>query len=123
MRSKSKLRTSNPNLRNLIQHLKTKAKDNDSRIWLDLSSRLSKSRRGRASVNLSRIQRCTKENDEIIVPGKVLGAGSINYPIKVAALSFSNNAKMKILGAQGKCLSIYQIIESNPKGARIKIIG
>jgi len=72
---------------------------------------------------MSRLNRYTKENDEVIVPGKVLGAGLIDHPIKVAALDFSDQARSKILKAKGKCLSISDIIESNPKGSNVKIIG
>lgn len=84
---------------------------------------LSKPKRRRVAVNLSRINRYTKENDEVIVPGKVLGSGVINHPVKVAAFTFSDKARSKIIKAKGKCLTIPELAEMNPKGSNVKIIG
>ncbi len=58
-----------------------------------------------------------------MVPGKVLGAGKIDHPINVAAFAFSDQARLKILKAKGKCLSILELMKKNPKGANVKIIG
>ena len=57
------------------------------------------------------------------VPGKVLGAGRIDHPINVAAFAFSEQAKSKILEAKGKCLSFSELVEKNPKGTNVKILG
>jgi len=58
-----------------------------------------------------------------VVPGKVLGAGRIDHPVHVAAFSFSDQARFKILRAKGKCLSILELMEKNPKGTNVKILG
>jgi large subunit ribosomal protein L18e len=58
----------------------------------------------------------------VIVPGKVLGMGKIDHPLLVAAFSFSEQARKKILFAKGKCLSIYQLILKKPKGTNVKLI-
>jgi len=58
-----------------------------------------------------------------VVPGKVLGAGKIDHPLHVAAFAFSEQARLKILKAKGKCLSILELVERNPKGTNVKIIG
>ena len=52
-----------------------------------------------------------------------MGAGEINHPITVAALSFSEKGKEKIKTAKGKCLSFFELIKKNPKGSNVKIIG
>ena len=57
------------------------------------------------------------------VPGKVLGAGQIDHPINVAAFAFSDQARLKILRAKGKCMSILDLINKNPKGAEVKVLG
>ena len=103
--------------------LKKKSKSSKSAIWLDISKKLSKSRRRRITVNISRIARYTNENDEVIVPGKVLGAGSIEHPVKVAALNFSDKARVKILKSKGKCLTIKELVETNPKGTKVIVMG
>jgi large subunit ribosomal protein L18e len=123
MSPRKKSKSTNPNLANLIRLLKKKSRENEAAIWRDAAKRLSKPRRIRVSVNVSRINRYTKEGEQVLIPGKVLGSGLINHPAKVAALDFSDQARFKILRAKGKCLSIPELIELNPKGANVKIIG
>ncbi len=117
------VKTTNPELRNLIRSLRKEAQTNDARIWRDLADHLSKSKRRRIAVNLSRLNRHTKARETAAVPGKVLGAGSVNHPINVAAFDFSEHARSKILKAKGKCLSIKALMEKNPKGTNVKVIG
>ena len=123
MSRKNRIKATNPYLIELIRFLKTKARENEAPIWRDISERLSKPRQGRADVNISQLNRYTKEDEEVIVPGKVLGAGKINHPINIAAFAFSEQAQRKILDAKGKCMSIPELMEKNPKGSQVKIIG
>jgi large subunit ribosomal protein L18e len=58
-----------------------------------------------------------------VVPGKVLGSGVLNHKVNVGALTFSSQAKVKIERTGGKCLSIRALIEENPGGSGVKIIG
>ncbi len=116
------IKATNPELISLVQMLKKKSAENKAAIWHDVAEQLSKPKRKRIAVNISRISRYTEEGDEIIVPGKVLGAGLIDHPVKIAAFDFSDQAKSKITTAKGKCLSIPDLIKTNPKGSNIKII-
>ena len=118
-----KIKKSNPILVNLIQDLKKKAYENNAPIWKDIAERLEKPSRQRIVVNVSRINRYTKDGDVVVVPGKVLGAGSINHKVTVAAIGFSKTAYEKIVSAGGKCLHILDLAYQNPKGSNIKIIG
>jgi len=113
----------NPDLLRLIRFLRKKSRENEAAIWRRIAEMLSKPKRRRIAVNVSRINRYTKENDEVVVPGKVLGAGVINHPVKVAAFAFSDKARSKIIKAKGKCLTIPELAEMNPKGSNVKIIG
>jgi len=121
--NKKRVKATNPHLIELIYFLKKKARENEAPIWRDAAERLSKSKRKRVGVNLSQLNRYTKESDEVIVPGKVLGAGLIDHPVTVAAFAFSDQAKEKILRAKGKCISIPDLIKTNPKGTNAKIFG
>jgi len=107
----------------MIRFLRKKSRENNASIWRRVAEMLSKSKRRRIVVNVSRISRYTRENDEIVVPGKVLGAGLIDHPVKVAAFAFSDSARSKIEKAKGKCLTIPELVEMNPKGSNVKIIG
>jgi large subunit ribosomal protein L18e len=115
-------KTTNPELIQLINLLKKESREKQAAIWLDLAEYLSKTRSQRISVNLSTINRNTKRADTIVVPGKILGSGSINHALTVAAFSASEKAKTKLTAAKAKYVSIPELLEKNPKGANVKII-
>jgi large subunit ribosomal protein L18e len=118
-----KAKTVNPELIGLAHFLKSQGRENKAEIWSDLAERLIKPRRKRIAVNLSRLNRYTKRNDMVVVPGKVLASGEITHPIKVTAFTFSAKAREKIADARGKCLSFPDLVKKNPKGSNVKIIG
>lgn len=118
-----KTKKTNPELTKLIQFLKKQGRENKANIWRDIAEDLSKPRRKSIAVNLSRLNRYTQKNETVVVPGKVLGAGKITHPITVAAFVFSETAKEKIKAAKGKSLSIFELVEKNPSGSNVKIIG
>ena len=112
----------NPRISLLIDSLKAKSREQNVGIWRDIAQRLDKPNRLYAEINLSKINRYSKENETVIVPGKVLGTGNISHPVTVAALNFSMTAEMLIADAQGKCLSIEQLMETNPTGKGVRIL-
>jgi large subunit ribosomal protein L18e len=115
-------KTTNPELINLITLLKKESRESQVGIWLEIAEYLSTSRSQRVAVNLSRINRNTKRADTVVVPGKILGSGSINHAVTVASFGASEKAKTKLVAAKAKYLSISELLEKNPKGANIKII-
>jgi len=117
------LKTTNPELITLIRSLRKKAKENKAKIWREIAEDLSHSRKKRIAVNISKLNRHTQKDETAVVPGKVLGAGKIDHPIQVAAFAFSEQAQRKISDAKGKCMSIPELVEKNPKGSHVKIIG
>ena len=116
------VKSQNPELLKLILSLRKKAKENDAAIWRAVANNLSTSKRRRIAINLSRLNRCTKEKEIVVVPGKVLGAGRLEHPVTVAAFAFSAEARSKIAQAKGKCLPITELLEDNPKGSNVKIM-
>ena len=117
-----KIRATNPRLIALIQKLKEESYKNNAKIWKDIARRLAKPARNRAEVNISKINRYTKEGDVIVVPGKVLGAGTISHIVTVAAFAFSKTAKQIIEEAGGKCITIEDLVKENPKGSNVRIM-
>jgi large subunit ribosomal protein L18e len=117
-----KLKTTNPELVKLIQDLKKKSRENKTELWRSIAERLATSNRSRIAVNVSRLNRYTKEGETVAVPGKVLGAGKIAHPMTIAAFTFSERAKSKILEANGNCLSIRDLMEKNPTGKNVKLM-
>ena len=103
--------------RKLIRELwKTKR-----RIWRKVSKKLSGPRNDRVEANLYRINKKTKENDVIVVPGKVLGVGVIDHKITIACLDCSEAARKKIETSGSKLLSIEDLLEQNPEGKNVKV--
>ena len=88
-----------------------------------LADQLSSSNRSKIAVNVSRLNRYTKDGETVVVPGKVLGSGKADHPITVAAFAFSDVAQSKIQTAKGKCLSIRDLMKKNPSGKNVKIMG
>ncbi|MBI5148308.1 50S ribosomal protein L18e [Candidatus Pacearchaeota archaeon] len=75
-----------------------------------LANLISIPRRKRAQVNLEKINKNTKENDVVVVPGKVLGKGKIHHSIIIAALSFSEEAERKLKEAKCKIEGIEGVL-------------
>jgi large subunit ribosomal protein L18e len=117
-----KFKSTNPELIAVVRFLRKKAKENGAPVWSHVAERLASSRRSRVTVNLSRLNRYTKAEESVVVPGKVLAAGNLEHSIFVAAFSFSDRARVKISKAQGKCLSILELLQSNPKGSNVRIL-
>jgi large subunit ribosomal protein L18e len=115
-------KSTNPELIQLIRFLKKQSREKEARIWRDIAEHLAKARRQRVAVNLSRINRHTQKSDVVIVPGKVLGTGTLNHSVTVAAFSASENARKKLTVAKAKYLSIPELVGINPKGTNVKII-
>ncbi len=112
----------NPKITQLITNLKEKSYTEEAAIWKDIARKLEKSTRSKAEVNLSQINRHTKTDDLVLVPGKVLSSGALDHKVQIAALDFSKKAAEKIVIAGGECMEINQLVEKNPKGTGVKII-
>jgi len=113
----------NEHLKSLVSDLKRHSYDNEANIWRRIASDLETSTRRRRIVNLSRLNRFTKENEVVVVPGKVLGSGSISHSITIAAFAFSGSAKVQIEKAKGKCMTLAELAKKNPKGKDVRLIG
>ncbi len=108
----------NENLRSLIKKMKK-----SSNFWKAIAKDLERPRRIRRQVNLSRINRCTKKGETIIVPGKVLSSGELKHNLKIIALDASEAAKQKIKASGSELINIKDFFESNKPTKGVKIIG
>lgn len=108
---------SNYYVRKLVRDLwKTKR-----RIWKKVSKKISGPRRNRVEANLYRINKKTKNNDVIVIPGKILGIGDLDHKLTIACLSSSKSAKKKIEASGSKLITINELLEQNPKGENVKV--
>ena len=106
----------------LIHELKKKSIEHNVKIWKRIALDLERPSRIRRIVNLYKINKNTKKDEIIVVPGKVLAVGELDHAVTVAAFNFSNSALDKI-NKVGKAVSMRELIKENPKGKRIRIIG
>ena len=112
----------NPNLMELAHDLRLKSYEEKVGIWKTVASKLEKPTRSHAEVSIAKINRFTEANEEVVVPGKVLANGVIDHKVTVAAFNFSKAAKEEIEKSGGECISIRDLVESNPKGSNVKIL-
>ncbi len=110
-------------LRKTIRELRKAANKYKAPIWDTVAELLEKPRRRRVAVNISRINRYTSSGDVVVVPGKVLGSGLLKHPVSVAAIAFSKKAIEKIRAVGGKPMHILDLVEENPRGSNVRIIG
>lgn len=113
-------------IRKLIRLLKKKYRENGAKIWRVTADLLESPRRKRIEVNVGKISRIYEDlkirPKIFIVPGVVLGHGTIRSSVIIAALRFTKEAKRKIESSGGKCLSLYEAIEVNPHGSDMMIL-
>jgi large subunit ribosomal protein L18e len=115
-------KTTNPQLTDLIGLLKKESREKQAAIWLDVADHLARSRSQRIAVNLSQLNRHTKKADVVVVPGKILGTGTIDHSVTVASFGISDVAKVKLQAVKAKHITIPELLEKNPKGSNVKII-
>jgi large subunit ribosomal protein L18e len=112
----------NTMLMKLIEDIREKGYKENIPFLIEIAKKLETSRRLRPEVNLTQLDKVCKENETVIVPGKVLSVGNLKKPLTVAAASFSMSSIDKIQKAGGKVLSIQELIKSNPKGTNVRIV-
>jgi len=113
------MKKTNQNLVQLIRELKKLSNKEKVNIWKRVAKELERPTRKQREVNIWKINKVTKDNDTIIVPGKVLGEGELDHKVSVAAYQFSEGAKAKI----SNNMLIEELMQKNPKGSKVRIIG
>lgn len=108
----------NSELASLIENLKKAERP----IWKRVAHDLSKPRRKKVQVNVSKIEQYAKGDNILLIPGKVLGSGGLTKKVTVAAYAFSETAKSLITKAGGKTITIGDLQRSNPQGKGITLM-
>ncbi|MFC1691363.1 50S ribosomal protein L18e [Nanoarchaeota archaeon] len=113
----------NEHLKDFIVQLRQLSAKQEAPIWKRVANELERSTRQRRSVNLSRINAHSKENETVLVPGKVLASGTLEHPVSIVAWQFSKEAESKIKNSKSKAILISDFIKENPKGQKTRIMG
>lgn len=107
----------------MAKEMKSASKKNKAPIWSRLAELALKPSSARRTINISQIDRLTKDNDTIVVPGKVLGTGNMSHKITLCSFSISNSGVQKIIQTGGKIMSYTELIKTHPTGKGVIIIG
>ena len=108
---------------NTIWSLRSAFKKNKAPIWRALQEELAGPRANRREINVRRLAEITKADEVVVVPGKVLGTGSLGHKLTVCAFSISQSAARKIIESGGKVVTFDDLIEKHPDGKGVRIIG
>lgn len=90
--------------------------------WQHIAQQLSGSTRRHSSVNLSDIDRETKEGDTVIIIGKVLGSGVLSKKVRVCALGYSESAREKLKKSKAEIVKLDDEIQKNTKATGVKVL-
>ena len=113
----------NPHLQQLIRDLKKLSAQKQVSLWKRIAKDLERPTRIRRKVNLYKIDRYLREGETAIIPGKLLSLGNLTKKAEISAYQISEQAKEKITKAGSKFLTIQELMEKNPQGKKIRIIG
>jgi large subunit ribosomal protein L18e len=108
---------------NKLKELTAQLWASKAKVWKAVAKKLQGPTQNYSIVNVSKLDKCSKEGFILLVPGKVLGTGDLNQKIEVAAYKFSEGAKTKILAKGGKVHTLADVAKKNPEGKKVIIIG
>lgn len=92
-------------------------------FWKSVYNKVAVPARSSASVDIYKISKYSKENDIVVVPGKVLGTGKLGHKVRIAAIEYSDMAEKALRDSGCSIISIgelYNIIDKEK--AKIDII-
>lgn len=98
-------------LNRAIAEIKAGAGSKNPKMAKYLVRLISKPKRKRIGVNIAKLEKFSKDGENVIVPGKVLGRGSMTKKINVAAVGYSEEAAGKLEGAQCTLLGFKEMLK------------
>lgn len=108
---------------NTIWTLRAAFKKSKAPIWRAIQEELEGPRANRREINISRLAQITTADEVVVVPGKILGTGSLGHKLTVCAFSISEGAAKKIIGSGGNVVTFDGLINMRPDGKGVRIIG
>lgn len=120
------VKTQNPYNRLLIKLYKFLARRTDSKFCATVLKRLHMSKVNQPPMSLSRLSKYMTNKDEktAVIVGKVTDdVRLMECPkMSVCALGFTENARKRIVGAGGECLTFDQLALRAPKGSNTVLL-
>ena len=113
---------SNNILRSQAVMLERKGRKGKSPFWRDAAKHLGAPKSTETVVNISRLSRVGDGKAPVLVPGKVLGTGSLDKKLIVGAFTFSSSARTKIEKAGGEAIGIEEFVSRYPDGSGVLLV-
>lgn len=104
-RKKNKYQRKNFELESIISKLLAKGIETKMPVYNTIAKLLKLPRRNKIQVNIGDIEKNSKENDLVIVPGKVLSMGNLNHKVTIVCYNLSDSAKDKLENFGTKVMS------------------
>lgn len=117
-----KSKTTNQELFDTIRELKKMSVKSGVGVYKAVADKLSKTASQRPEVNLSKIEKNSSDKEVVIVPGKVLGTGTLTKKVTIVGFNVSQSALVKIEKAGAKYVPIREYI-SKKHDSKMKILG
>jgi large subunit ribosomal protein L18e len=109
-----KINVEKQNVKDWLSILDSAAKGSHyGKLWKRLHYLVAVPSRKRTSINLYKIDRYTKEGDNVVVPGKVLSTGQITHRFNIAAVEFSGGALKTLKEANCKIIDIKDMVKAD----------
>jgi large subunit ribosomal protein L18e len=106
----------------IMGELERAGRGKDEKFLGNISRLMGKPRKNLASVNLSKLDRITKNGEVIVVPGKLLGTGSLDHKLEIYSFGASKAAVVGVEKSGGSISPILEIAKKHPKGTGVRII-
>ncbi len=105
----------NPELRKLIEDFGRRKE----KFYKLVSKYLSRPRRQKKPVNLSKIDKVSMDGDVVVVPGKLLAHGELTKKLTIYAFSYSKRCEDKIKKSGSDIRPLGELLEKNIKGRMV----
>jgi len=116
------VKSSNAGLRRTVVMLERAGRKQKIPVWKDASQLLARPASLKVEVNVGRISRIAEVGAKVLVPGKVLGSGSVEKKVVVGAFSFSASARKKIESGGGSALTIEEFLKKYQEGSGVIVV-
>lgn len=112
----------NPVLQDTIRACEEAGRRHDAAVWSRVADELQRGNRQQREVTVSHITRTVEDGETVVVPGKVVGRGTVEPSVTVAAFGFTDSARDAI-EANGEAVWIDELVEENPEGEGLRLLG
>lgn len=108
----------------LVIEFKKKGRDEKKDFYIALSEELDTSARNLSAVNVYKLDSLAKKHKEkiFLVPGTVLGFGTLSEKVKVYAYKFSHSAIEKIKALKGETKTFEELLKDKVEAKDIMIV-